>query len=762
MTTPVFSPDGLPYPITIDQLIAPIGSYVEKGNRLFAYKFWYMVEIANSPDDNDIIAGTEQHAKKKVRESIEFFEAPFEGRLMSWNVDKDDEVASSRQIICEITRPCNHDIVYGGLCTLCGKEVDENDQLNTNLAISHTDTNLKVSRKEAADIENNLKARLRKDEKLILVVDLDQTVIHCGVDPTIGEWKNDPSNPNYETLKDVKLFALEEEPILPLFYMGPKPPVRQCRYYVKVRPGLKEFFEGIAPLFEMHIYTMATRAYALEIAKIIDPDGSLFANRILSRDENGSLTQKSLERLFPTDQSMVVIIDDRGDVWDWSPNLIKVVPYNFFVGVGDINSNFLPRQQNTMLQVGRRLRNKEKESDELITDIMDTEKILQEKIDEEVKRQEEKLSHQISSNEESTASETKEDFTKKLEYSASLEVQQQNRPLATLQKHMHNQRLLVDDDDELYHLKETLMSVHKKYYESYERGDFQDTNIRTLMPIMKRKVFENLSFVFSGLIPLGTDIRKADIVLWTHMFGANSFSDVDENTTHVITRSSGTYKARMAKALNDKIKIVHPDWVFECMVTWKHVNEKPYELIIEEPATEQELEDFKRKLEQRKRMAEEQERHGLEFNSVDKSAKDDTVNLFAAGTSWLNDEEDEEFLDDIEDDEVEDEDEDEYEEQDAEEDGRAPDYQKESESTSHVDHSRNQHSEPATTNDVTISKAVSEESDRKRPLGDIDGSNYDQNSLKRYHIRRDADVAEEEDDESGSDLEDELLNALDD
>lgn len=38
------------------------------------------------------------------------------------------------------------------------------------------------------------------------------------------------------------------------------------------------------------------------------------------------MTQKSLERLFPCETSMVVVIDDRGDVWDWSPNLLKVVP----------------------------------------------------------------------------------------------------------------------------------------------------------------------------------------------------------------------------------------------------------------------------------------------------------------------------------------------------------------------------------------------------------------------------------------------------
>lgn len=41
---------------------------------------------------------------------------------------------------------------------------------------------------------------------------------------------------------------------------------------------------------------------------------------------------------------MVAIIDDRGDVWQWVPNLVKVKAYDFFVGVGDINSSFLPKQ----------------------------------------------------------------------------------------------------------------------------------------------------------------------------------------------------------------------------------------------------------------------------------------------------------------------------------------------------------------------------------------------------------------------------------
>ncbi|CAI5028125.1 CGH_1_HP_G0099430.mRNA.1.CDS.1 [Saccharomyces cerevisiae] len=39
---------------------------------------------------------------KQLRESIEFFESPYEGDLISWNVDVGDEVATANQVICEI------------------------------------------------------------------------------------------------------------------------------------------------------------------------------------------------------------------------------------------------------------------------------------------------------------------------------------------------------------------------------------------------------------------------------------------------------------------------------------------------------------------------------------------------------------------------------------------------------------------------------------------------------------------------------------
>ncbi|CAI1655153.1 hypothetical protein SEUBUCD646_0M04150 [Saccharomyces eubayanus] len=658
MTTQIRSPEGLPYPIQIDKLIPSVGSFLQEGDRLLVYKFWYLVERPSdtSDDDNDHDSspgggggGSVSPPTKQLRESIEFFESPYEGDLISWNVDVGDEIATANQVICEIKRPCNHDIVYGGLCTQCGKEVSADAFDGVPLDVVG-DMDLQISETEAIRTGRALKEHLRRDRKLILVVDLDQTIIHCGVDPTIAEWKNDPNNPNFETLRDVKSFTLDEELVLPLMYMTedgsvPKPPpVRKCWYYVKVRPGLKEFFTKVAPLFEMHIYTMATRAYALQIAKIVDPTGELFGDRILSRDENGSLTTKSLAKLFPTDQSMVVVIDDRGDVWNWCPNLIKVVPYNFFVGVGDINSNFLPKQSAGMLQLGRKTRQKSQESQELITDIMDNEKQLQEKIDKEVKRQEEQLNHQLATAEEPSANESKEELTKKLEYSASLEVQQQNRPLAKLQKHLHDQKLLVDDDDELHYLMSTLSNIHNTYYQMLSQPSEPEPNLMEIIPSLKQKVFQNCYFVFSGLIPLGTDIQRSDIVIWTSTFGATSTSDLNYLTTHLITKNPGTYKARLAKKFNPDIKVVHPDWIFECLVNWKKVDEKPYTLIVDSPISDEELQSFQKQLQKRQEYLDQhqEQQHML--------MPQENTNLFATGTSWLNDDDDEDIPDTASDD----------------------------------------------------------------------------------------------------------------
>ena len=208
------------------------------------------------------------------------------------------------------------------------------DSSRATINMVHNNVSLTISENEAARADDEAKRRLLGSKKLSLVVDLDQTIIQATVDPTVADWQKDEHNSNHDAVKDVRAFLLKDD----------GPGNRGCWYYIKLRPGLKEFLDNVSKIYELHIYTMGTRAYAKNIADIIDPEHKIFGDRILSRDESGSSTAKNLQRLFPVDTKMVVIIDDRADVWKWSPNLIKVTPYDFFVGIGDINSSFLPKK----------------------------------------------------------------------------------------------------------------------------------------------------------------------------------------------------------------------------------------------------------------------------------------------------------------------------------------------------------------------------------------------------------------------------------
>jgi len=91
------------------------------------------------------------------------------------------------------------------------------------------------------------------------------------------------------------------------------------------------------------MYTFGTRSYATKIAQIIDPTQKIFKERILSRNECDITDGKTLKRIFPCDDSMVVIVDDREDVWSFSPNLIKIDPFIYFKGAPDINPSSAPQ-----------------------------------------------------------------------------------------------------------------------------------------------------------------------------------------------------------------------------------------------------------------------------------------------------------------------------------------------------------------------------------------------------------------------------------
>ena len=58
----------------------------------------------------------------------------------------------------------------------------------------------------------------------------------------------------------------------------------------------------MAEKYEMHVYTMGTRAYAEEVCAAIDPEGKVFGGRLLSRDESGSESSSYIQLPELTDR----------------------------------------------------------------------------------------------------------------------------------------------------------------------------------------------------------------------------------------------------------------------------------------------------------------------------------------------------------------------------------------------------------------------------------------------------------------------------
>jgi len=117
--------------------------------------------------------------------------------------------------------------------------------------------------------------------KLVLVCDLDQTLVHASIEPSIEELM-EAGDPR---VKDVHRLLIP----------GNKP------HFIRLRPYLREFFQSLRDYYEFHIYTFGSRAYASQVASVLDIEKTLFQDRIISRDECPSniMTTCSSSLLWP-------------------------------------------------------------------------------------------------------------------------------------------------------------------------------------------------------------------------------------------------------------------------------------------------------------------------------------------------------------------------------------------------------------------------------------------------------------------------------
>ncbi|KAL4768154.1 hypothetical protein BDW60DRAFT_133874 [Aspergillus nidulans var. acristatus] len=589
-------PPSLHYPITVTSLLKQPGDEVERDEAIF----WYAYQTTVTEGDG---WGNKVDVKRTFPTR---FESTVDGNIVQWKISKGDVIDGPVDVV-EIDEPCAHEVQYGGLCAECGKDMTEatyntevTDSMRAPIQMTHDNTALTVSEREAIRVEEDAKRRLLANRKLSLVVDLDQTIIHAAVDPTIGEWMADKDNPNHAAVSDVRAFQLVDD----------GPGMRGCWYYVKLRPGLEAFLENVAEMYELHIYTMGTRSYAQAIANIIDPDRKLFGDRILSRDESGSLSVKNLHRIFPVDTKMVVIIDDRGDVWRWSPNLIKVIPYDFFVGIGDINSSFLPKKQDELETPGenqeqnptppiqQQVNGLAEKSD--ATELSTLEQLVTmgggdnpRLLQEQTEAQDVTILHQV---EDRPLLQKQKELDAEDESADSSESGvSESRDSAKPRHH-----LLVDNDQELIKLSDRLEQVHRKFYEEYDqkrarglggrvaalRGEKAISkekdvdlklvpDVKDILPAIKRRIMGNVHVVHSGLWKLNEDMANIELAQHAKTFGVVFADRITNKTTHLL--SAGKRTAKFQEAMQrPKIKIVRKEWLVDSLLQWKHLDEGPY------------------------------------------------------------------------------------------------------------------------------------------------------------------------------------------
>lgn len=535
---------------------------------------------------------------------------------------------------------CSHPIVMKGLCAECGQDLTQLQSRNgkqqalistATVSMVHSVPELMVSSEQAEELGREDQKRLQRSKKLVLMVDLDQTLIHT------------TEQHCHQVSKGIFHFQLGRgEPML----------------HTRLRPYCKEFLEKISKMYELHVFTFGSRLYAHTIAGFLDPEKKLFSHRILSRDECIDPFSKTgnLRNLFPCGDSMVCIIDDREDVWKFAPNLITVKKYIYFKGTGDINAppasseaqlpkkpsgdqteSSGPEEQNNGLEKHEKEPKSQPKKTSTDTEEVATheeahpkgeepEKSSSEKSKQEEPEREETLSspqnkeekpsespelepdlkpskeppENTSDTEEMLVDSEKESIAelgngcadKKEPESGSQnsepsEVTIGEESLEHSGMEEEEEEEDKDQDDHLIYLEEVLIRVHTEYYSRYEaylqgqRSEMPD--IRRIVPELKSRSLSGTTIVFSGLYPTNYPMERTRESYHAKALGAKIgkslvLDDKDpERTTHLIAARAGTEKVRQALAC-EHLHVVNPDWLWGCLERWEHVEEQLFPL----------------------------------------------------------------------------------------------------------------------------------------------------------------------------------------
>ncbi|XP_030937272.1 RNA polymerase II C-terminal domain phosphatase-like 4 [Quercus lobata] len=200
-------------------------------------------------------------------------------------------------------KTCLHPCVFRGKCVSCETIA---------LKYVHQGMWLWLNKDEMDRIRKIESEKLLEDKKMVLVLDLDQTLIHS---TRQEKYLRTPQELLQHELRD-SLFRLNRP---------------WEKMMLKLRPSVHTFLKEAGTMFEIYMCTTGTRSYALKATEFLDPENVYFiSSRIIAREDLLEINEKSLD-LVLKEERMVLILDDTVSVWsNHESNLIPVKKYRYF------------------------------------------------------------------------------------------------------------------------------------------------------------------------------------------------------------------------------------------------------------------------------------------------------------------------------------------------------------------------------------------------------------------------------------------------
>ncbi|CAD8110908.1 unnamed protein product [Paramecium sonneborni] len=256
------------------------------------------------------------------------------GRIISLAKTKTILLRCDTLLVIDDTQTCNHLKIENNYCLICNEKVIRNaETLDLNYS---DDISKKISKEIVLDI--------LKKRKLIMVLDLDQTILHA-IKVTTSFNKYDfceKQNKMIQADSEGQFNGFQQLGFNIKEHFLEMSCDQQSKFIIKLRPYFEQFFLTLIPLFDIFIYTKASKSYADFILNFISnrlneiiPEHKPFfpPQRVLSREDTICSNSKSLNRLFHPGiaTNLLVILDDNAGMWNqFKENLIHTKPFVYF------------------------------------------------------------------------------------------------------------------------------------------------------------------------------------------------------------------------------------------------------------------------------------------------------------------------------------------------------------------------------------------------------------------------------------------------